>query len=354
MLVLDTGRSGWVWTVAFHPDGKHVLGGNGDGIRRWRLADGLEVGKQTGMVMQAISVSSDDQWIVCGTDGAGASVWDGKLQEKVIDVEGESTVDAVDVSPDSTRLATGTRDGEASIWSIPSGERLVGPLKHSDAGDTNWVTGIRFSSTGEQIATACNTRIHIFDSRTGDELVTINSTVGLGWGATTAIAWSPSDGQQIFAASSDGKIRAFDASTGAQLTESQVLHDDNVRVPSIALAANSKFIAALASNSILFLDTYTLARIGPIIEEGKQMWSVAISPDSIHFATGGVDGKIIIRDLAKILPESYTGPFDVSICSSPRFIFNVDKLCRYQLDNKSYKRSSLQLQVTRMPKYLAQ
>ena len=47
-MLLDTGSSGWVWAVAFQPDGKHVLGGHMYGIRRWRLADGKEVGEQMG------------------------------------------------------------------------------------------------------------------------------------------------------------------------------------------------------------------------------------------------------------------------------------------------------------------
>ena len=331
-ILLDTGRFGWVWAVAFHPDGEHVLGGNEDGIRRWRLADGLEVGKQTGMVVQAISVSSDNKWIVCGTDDAGASVWDGKLQEKVIDVEGESTVDAVEVSPDSTRFATGTRTKQASIWSITTGQRLVGPLEHDD-----WVTGVRFSPNGERIATACP-EIRIFDSRTGDKLVAINGLT-LGFGAATPIAWS-SDGQHIFTASSDKNIKAFDACTGTQLAESDILHGANgdYGLP-IALATNGKVIAACTYYSISLLDASTLARIGPAIVGNDAIWSIAISPDRTRLATGQREGKIVIRDLAKILPESY-GPINVSICALPRSVPNVDKLCRYLLRKKLNQRSS--------------
>ena len=54
-MVLNTGRSGRVWAVAFHPDGKHVLGGNDNGIQRWQLSDGQEVGKKTEVDLQAIS-----------------------------------------------------------------------------------------------------------------------------------------------------------------------------------------------------------------------------------------------------------------------------------------------------------
>ena len=257
------------------------------------------------MKLHAISVSWDDKWIVCGTDGAGANVWDGEIHQRVIHVEGANVVDAVDVAPDSTRFATGNRDGEASIWSILSGRRLVGPLKHD-----NWVTGARFSPTGEHIATARYMGIRIFDSQTGDKLVTI-STDQPGWGATTPIAWS-SDAQRIFAASRDRKVKVFDTSTGTQLAESPTLHDSTNDIPSVALDANGKFIAAFINRSISFLDTSTLARIGPVIEDSDRIWSIKISPDSTRLASGRHDGTIAIRDLGKILPDRY-GPFDVSI-----------------------------------------
>ena len=294
--------------VAFQPDGRHFLGGSIDAMRRWRLADAQEVGKQTGSAVLAISVSRDHRWIVAGTM-EGASVWDGEMREQVFVVEGGKIVDAVDVSSDSTRFATGTRVYEASIWSITTGLRLVGPLKHDAE-----VTGIRFSPDGKHIVTACweGNWIRIFDSHTGDKLVTIDAAIP-SRGIITPLAWS-SNGQHIFAACHDEKIKAFDASTGTQLAESQALHDDKNSIRSIALASNGRFIATFVGHSILFLDTSTLACIGPAIEDSKQIWSVAISLDNSHVATGRDDGKIVIRDLSKILPDFY-GPFNVSICA---------------------------------------
>ena len=359
-MLLDIGNPYWqgvMSAVAFHLDGKHVVGGYDGGIRRWRLTDGQEVGKQTGLgiEVQVICVSRDDKWVVCGTK-KGASVWDRELQKKVIDVEGEIAVDSVDVSPGSTRFATGTRNGQANIWSMTrtgsiwsitgTGKRLVGPLKHD-----YWVTGIRFSPSGEHIATACYTGIRVFDSQTGDKLVTIINADPPRWGASTPLAWS-SDGQKIFAATSDNKIEVFDTSTGIQLAESRILRDGNNGVPFITLAANGKFIATFANRSILFLDAYTLARIGPVIEDEKQIWSVAISPDSTRLATARFDGKIAIRDLGEILPDVY-GPFDVSICALYRSIPNVDKMCRYLLVNRFNKRNSLRHWVTTKTKHLA-
>ncbi|KAG8219211.1 WD40-repeat-containing domain protein [Butyriboletus roseoflavus] len=305
-IALNDGDSEWVYAVAFQPDGEYLLGGGSEEvIRRWRLADGQEVGKQTGMRATAISVSRDHRWIVCGTFD-GVKVWNREMQEKVIDEEGASRVWAVDVSPDSTRFATGTSRKDASIWSITSGKRLVGPLTHD-----NCVNGIRFSPTGEHVATACwSNSIRIFNSHTGVNLVTISTDIP-GWGPATPIAWS-SDAQQIFSACRDNKIRAFDASTGSLLAQSHSLCDGSNDVAPIAVAANGKFIAAFAEHSISFLDTSILAQIGPVIEDGKRLGSIAISADSSYLATGRADGKIMIRDLSKILPASY-GPFHVSI-----------------------------------------
>ena len=303
-MVLDS-RSGVVKTVVFHPDGKHLLSGTSDGIRRWRLADGQEVGKELGMVIiYAIAVSRDGKWIVCGTF-KGANVWDGEMRKKGIDVEGTSTVGAVDVSPDSTRFATGTDEDGASIWSIASGKRLVGPLNHDGL-----VNGIRFSPTGEHVATACHTGIHAFDSHTGDKLVSIKIDMP-GWIAITPLAWS-SDGQQIFAASTDNRIRSFNVSTGSQIAESRLLHDGNEDVYSIALVGDGKFIATFARHLISFLDTSTLTQISPVIEDSEQRWSIAVSVDSRYLATGQGGGKIILRDVSDILPDSAYGPFPVS------------------------------------------
>ena len=302
-----------MWAVAFHANGKHVLGANDDGIRQWRVADGQEVAKQTGRDVWAISVSKDDKWIVCGTS-EGVRVWDGEMRKEVIHVEGKNMVDVVDVAPDSTRFATGTDRG-ANIWSIPTGQRLVRSLRLDSP-----INGVRFSPNGEHIAAACYKAIQIFDSQTGDKLVTIDADQP-DWGAITPFAWS-GDGQRIFSASRDKKIRAFDASTGTQLTESQSLHDGT---PSIGLATNGNFVAALAGRSVTFLDTSTLARVGPIIEGDERIRSVAISLDSTRLATGRHDGKIAIRDLRRILPE-LCGPVNVSIRTLLCSISHVDEI----------------------------
>ena len=290
------------YIVAFHPDGVHFFGGTMSGIQRWRLADGQEVGKQTGLNMNAISVSRDGKWIACGTTRRGASVWDAELQRKVVEVEDSNWVEAVDISPDSTRFATGTGvDGrKASIWSITTGERLVGPLEHDSA-----VKGIRFSPDGRHIATASLDSIHIFDSYNGDQLITIDNPMP-DWSAITPIVW-PFDGQ-LFATSKGGKIKSFDMSTGSQLAELQI---HSGALTSIALSADNRFIASFAGRSVSFWDTSTHTQLGSVSEDVGTIRSIALSPDGNRLATGGNNRMIAIWNLSGTLPESYL-PITVS------------------------------------------
>ena len=307
--MIETGYDGAVWAVAFDTDGVHILSGKDDGLRQWGIADGQEVGNQMGMnAVMAISVSRDGKWIVCGSRN-GASVWDAKTQENAIEVEDTEYVGAVDISPESTRFATGAglnEDYNASIWNITTGERLVGPLQHS-----SFVSVIKFSPNGEHIATmSWNHSIRVFDSHNANQLIAIRVKTDMpsSW-PSTPLAWS-NDGQQIFAAWSDRKIKSFDVSTGSQLAESQV--DGGGMVTSIALAANGKFLATFAGRSISFWDTFTLTQIGPVIKNSQSMWSIDLSPDCSCLATGGGGGHIAIRNLYNILPDLY-GPFRVSI-----------------------------------------
>ena len=175
--MIETGKEEWICSVAFNSDGMHVLGGVSDGLRRWRAADGQEVGNKMGMDVRVISVSRDGKWIVCGTEN-GASVWDAKIQEKAIEVEDTERVMVVDISPGSTRFATAA-DNNASIWNIVTGKRSVGPLQHS-----SYIVGIKFSPNGEHVATAVKDNlnsIRVFDSRNGDQLITIKTDIPAPW-----------------------------------------------------------------------------------------------------------------------------------------------------------------------------
>ncbi|KAG8216794.1 WD40-repeat-containing domain protein [Butyriboletus roseoflavus] len=206
------------------------------------------------------------------------------------------------------KFATGTGEVDGSqvnIWNIVTGKRLVGPLKHGKN-----VIGVKFSPNGERVATACwDSLIRIFDSHNGDQLITIKVDFKYRWLPAIPLAWSD-NGQKIFVASGESKIIAVNSSTGSQLAESLVHNDDNYdsKVVSIALAANGKFLSTFAGNFISFWDTSTLVQVNLPTEDSRVIRSIALSPDCNYVSTGTEDGKIMVHNLANIIPESY-GPF---------------------------------------------
>ena len=176
---------------------------------------------------------------------------------------------------------------------------------------------------GKLLATACeHDKVRVFDSYNfGDLIITIDTLVPSFY-PITPLAWS-NDGKHIFATSVDNRVKSFDASTGSQLVESPVLDGT---VESIALAGHGKFIATFAARSISFLDTSTLSQIGPVIEDSEDVRSIALSPHSSHLATGQYKGKVVVRDLGNVLPDSY-GPFHVcrtSLTLHPALTHHVD------------------------------
>ena len=308
-MAIESGSGTKVYTVAFHPDGVHFFGGTQDGIRRWRVADGQEAGKQTGMDPNAISVSRDGKWIVCGNT-EGTSVWDAELLGNTVEVEDTNYVHAVDVSPESTRFATaaGMQVRKMSIWSITTGERLVGPLELDGE-----VKGIKFSPDSGRIAIACEDSIQIFDSYNGDQLITTKNLLPPpDWSAITPIVW-PFDGR-LFATSEGGKIKSFDTSTGSQVSEWKIHSHSSEDVISISPSANNRFIASFAGRSVSFWDTSTHTQLGGVLEDVDTIRSIALSPDGIHLATGGESKTVTIWDLRNVLPESYL-PIIVSTTS---------------------------------------
>ena len=299
MTMVLEGGTGEVLAVAFQPDGKHLFGGTSNEIRRWRVADGEELGKQTGMNMYAISVSKDHKWVACGTT-KGASVWDAELRKlKVVEVERGDHVFSVDVSPaDCTKFATGTYTGKVTIWSIATGEKLLGLLEHDGA-----VNGVKFSPDGGRLATTCsvNSTIHIFDAHNGDQLISIENPIPAD--SFLSIAWT-THGERLFAVSEDYKIKSFDSSTGCSLAEWHI-HENDEGPMSIALSENGKFIASSAGRFVSLWDTSTHTQLA-IIEETQKIQSIALSLDGSRLATGTIHpGSSIIWDLRSILPDSY-------------------------------------------------
>ncbi len=119
-----TGHTGSVSSVAYSPDGTHLLTGGDDGVRVWDAATGHPVHHLTGHTSRVLSVaySPDGTHLLTGGDDGSVRVWDAATGHPVHHLTGHtSRVRSVAYSPDGTHLLTGGADGSVRVWDAATG-----------------------------------------------------------------------------------------------------------------------------------------------------------------------------------------------------------------------------------------
>lgn len=279
-----------VWGLTFSHDGREIFGSSYSGgwLRHWNVEDGKEAGTVANVPMGpvlAIASSKDGRWIVHG-DGQvvvvrnAASPWQQVFRVR----QHPGRVDGVDISPDSARFASVSADGSLLVFSITTGEKLLGPIQHGE-----WLTAVKFSPSGEYIATASSSsRVRVWDAKTGSRLSEITRSSQQHW-SHAPLAWS-SDSKRLFYVTLDGKVTCHDISTSKVIREWILLINDPTYC---SLATNGRFLACSTPISLSFWDTSSYTRIGLPIEVEGGIYGVALSSDDCYFAGGG-RGKITI------------------------------------------------------------
>ena len=137
--VLQGHRDG-VRSVAFSPDGRHIVSGSDDKIIRvWDAQTGGQVGNplqgHTDSVL-SVAFSPDGRHTVSGSDDKTIRVWDAQTGDQVGNpLQGHiDSVFAVAFSPDGRHIVSGTHDKTIQVWDAQTGGQVGNPLQgHTDS-----------------------------------------------------------------------------------------------------------------------------------------------------------------------------------------------------------------------------
>ena len=112
-----------VWSVAYSPDGTHIVSGCYDNsVRIWNIDSGLEVKRfMHGDEVLSVAYSPDGTHIVSGSDDKSVRIWNIDSGLEVKRFMHDHDVFSVAYSPDGTHIVSGSFDKSVRIWNIDSG-----------------------------------------------------------------------------------------------------------------------------------------------------------------------------------------------------------------------------------------
>jgi RNA polymerase sigma factor (sigma-70 family) len=322
----------WVNSLAYCNDGKTVAIVLWHGAPRAPTQAGsvvlwdLEKGKvkQTLEEFEKLDVDTLQFWHVAAskngtTIAASASVgkdkkgvirvWEAKTGNVLHTFEFSALVHgAVALSADGKKVAGGdwfTENGEVCVWDVPSGnllQKLSTPrmenLSLAFSEDGKWIAaGGRAGEDGPNR----NNKVMVWNLETGK--VKHEWTDPNGVGAVTALAFSP-DAKLVAAGGlNEGSIRMWDMQTGKL---KHVLNGHEIR--SLAFSPDGKTLASNGLDGKIILWDVAMEKVRATLsghdkdDKGGGRWvrvlSMAFSPDGRTLASGGTDGTMRFWQLA--------------------------------------------------------
>ena len=126
-LMVQTGQSESLTSLAFSPDGHYAVVAGGRAAVLWDVRSGKELRQFTGHAdrTNAVAYSPDGKYVLTGSDDKTARLWDAESGREVQRFVGHlDAVNAVVFSPNGKQVLTGSADFSARLWDVASGREI--------------------------------------------------------------------------------------------------------------------------------------------------------------------------------------------------------------------------------------
>ncbi len=279
-LPIFTGHTDTVRSIAFSPDGHHLLTGSYDKTARlWDVKTGHLIRQFVGHKDRVrATFSPDGLYIFTGSSDTTAALWETETGTKIREFVGHTEpINCVAFSPDGKATATGSDDCTIRVWSPITGSEIRLFSGHDDE-----VWFVAFSSEGKKILSGSKDRsVRLWDVQGGEEE---RRFIGHRDGVTT-VAFSP-DNKTILTASWDKTARIWDIESGKELQRFKE-HNAGVRA---TFSPDGRYVLTGSSDRRVYLwEVKTGKKLREFNGSTDKVYCVAFSPDSRYIAIGSVD-----------------------------------------------------------------
>lgn len=220
-LLLYTGHTASVLSVAWSPDGKLLASASADTtVQVWDATTGKTIltYRGHGAGVMAVAWSPDGTLLASASQDHTAQVWDATTGKTIVTYrKHKREVTTVAWSPDGKFLASGSTDSTAQVWRADDGHPILTYTGHKAA-----VRSVDWHWTGQYLASASDdTTVQIWRPTTGSLLYTYRQHTA----AVNMVAWAPSNyhvgneyvsGATLASGSDDKTVQVWDAPNGVQ------------------------------------------------------------------------------------------------------------------------------------------
>ena len=196
------------------------------------------------------------------------------------------------LSPDGRRLSVSDQDGRLTAWELDSGAELFRTKVFEGR-----ASAVACSPVGDRVVVGgASGVLSLRDAATGREVARIAAGSGI-----SSLAFSP-DGRTLVSGHTDGRVRTWDAATGAAGVDLPG-HTDEVR--GLAFSPDGRQVASGSWDKTVHLsDPATAARRLALRVPGEGVYTLAFSPDGRRMVTGAYDGFLRWWDATSGAPVS--------------------------------------------------
>jgi WD40 repeat protein len=322
--------------VVFSPDSRFILSDSSSfGAQLWDVATGTQLYSTSGGECTAVAFSPDGQSIACKFENGTVEVWTIApwAKQAVLSSRSNGEVKGVTFTPDSQSVVAASEDGTVQVWALTQQTQEVfntgcsmsntaevvftldcrfmavtrceddtarvwklipgappEPLVIAKPADGKYYAAA-FSPDGCTVVFGADDGIHVWDTATGTQRMTINGHSDM----VTALAFSR-DGQFLVSGSEDKTIMVWNFTAGAQQPD-YVLKGHHRMVSSVAFSPDAKLVVSTSDDGTMRVWSGAVS-VDESVMEGhtRAVRTIAFSHDGRHIASGSEDSTILVWD----------------------------------------------------------